>query len=153
MLTNNRDVRLIKAIHLYQKHRDRRGPAAWVGRILGKLRYEVWSILSASDIHRDATIAADVRFPHPNGVVIHQSSVVESGCMIMQQVTLGQLATGNGPHLKQDVYVGAGAKLLGPITIGEGARIGANSVVLEDVPSFATAVGAPARIILRSDES
>ncbi len=153
MLTTNRDARLIAAIHLYQKHRDGRGVGSRIGCILGKLRYEFWSILSASDIHRDATIDASVRFPHPNGVVIHQSSVVEAGCMIMQQVTLGQLATGNGPHLHRDVYVGAGAKLLGPITIGQGARIGANAVVLEDVPSFATAVGAPARIILRSDES
>lgn len=153
MLTNNRDARLIKAIHTYQKHRDRRGPSAWLGRVVGKVRYEFWSILSASDIHRDATIDASVRFPHPNGVVIHQSSVVEGGCMIMQQVTLGQLATGAGPRLRRDVYVGAGAKLLGPITIGEGARIGANAVVLDDVPSFATAVGAPARIILRSDKT
>ena len=121
--------------------------------MFGKLRYEFWSVLSASDIHRDATIAAGVKFPHPNGVVIHQSSVVEEGCMIMQQVTLGQLATGDGPRLQRGVYVGAGAKLLDPITIGEGARIGANAVVLEDVPSFATAVGAPARIILRSGET
>ncbi len=152
MLTTHRGARLIKAIHLYQKHRGGRGLGARLGRMLGKLRYEIWSILSASDIHRDATIDASVRLPHPNGVVIHQSSVVESGCMIMQQVTLGQLATGDGPHLQRDVYVGAGAKLLGPITIGEGARIGANAVVLEDVPSFATAVGAPARIILRSKD-
>lgn len=153
MLTHNRDARLISAIHLYQKHRDGRGVGSLVGRSLGKLRYQFWSIISASDIHRDAVIDASVRLPHPNGIVIHQSSVVESGCMIMQQVTLGQLAAGNGPHLHRDVYVGAGAKLLGPITIGEGARIGANAVVLQDVPSFATAVGAPARIILRSEDS
>ena len=147
------DRKILGAIRLFQAQKDRPGPLAWGLRSYAKLQHHIWTTISGADVNRDAHIDPSVRMPHPNGIVIHQSAVVERDCMIMQQVTLGQLATGNGPHLQRDVYVGAGAKLLGPITIGEGARIGANAVVLEDVPSFATAVGAPARIILRSDES
>jgi serine O-acetyltransferase len=65
----------------------------------------------------------------------------------MQQVTLGQVATAGAPTVCRGAFIGAGAKVLGPIRIGEGARIGANAVVLTDVPDGATAVGIPARII------
>ena len=110
----------------------------------------VWSLLSASDIHRDAQIAPDTRMPHPMGIVVHSDAVIEPGCLIMQHVTVGQLADGGAPHIEQGAYLGAGARVLGPVRIGKGARIGANAVVLKDVPAGATAVGVPARIILDS---
>jgi len=87
--------------------------------------------------------------PHPNGVVMHRDAVIGVNCMIMQQVTIGQLAEGGAPRLGDGVYVGAGAKVLGEITIGDGASIGANAVVLSDVPPGCTAVGIPARVVRR----
>ncbi len=145
-LLNYQDKKLIAAIHTYQRGRDKGGVLGKVQGAWGKLRHMFWTVISGSDISRDATIAASARFPHLSGVVIHHDAVVGEDCMIMQQVTLGQLATGGAPHLEAGAYAGAGAKLLGPIRIGAKARIGANAVVLEDVPAGATAVGVPARI-------
>lgn len=146
MPIRNRDARLLRAIARYQRYRDRRGLVAWINRNMGKAAHVFWSILSGSDISREASIDPGTRMPHPNGVVIHAEAVVEPGCLIMQQVTLGQLAGGGAPHVGRSAYLGAGAKVLGPVRIGEGARIGANAVVLSDVPPHATAVGVPARI-------
>ena len=83
------------------------------------------------------------------GIVIHPDAVVEDDCLIMQQVTLGQTAGPGAPRICRGAYIGAGAKVLGPVTVGEGARIGANAVVLADVPAHATAVGIPARVVAR----
>jgi serine O-acetyltransferase len=79
-------------------------------------------------------------------VVIHPDSVIGINCMIMQQVTLA-VGPNGAPHLGAHVDVGAGAKILGGVRIGTDAQIGANAVVLTDVPDGATAVGVPARII------
>ncbi len=141
-------------MHQYQKYRRAKGP---VGRLLcsiGKLRYMFWTITTGSDIHRDAQIASSVRFPHPSGIVVHRDAVIGERCLVMQQVTLGQTGDSGAPTLEEDVYIGAGAKVIGELTIGARARIGANAVVLKDVPADATAVGVPARIIMRrQDES
>ena len=67
----------------------------------------------------------------------------------LQQVTLGQLAESGAPTVGDRVYIGAGAKVLGNITLGDDVRVGANAVVLENVPSNCTAVGNPARLIVR----
>ena len=150
MFLHFRDRKLIAAIHAYQRHRsDRRLP----GRLLcfwAKLRHAFWSMVTGSDIHRDATIAASVSFPHLTGVVIHQDAVIEEDCMIMQQVTIGQTSSSGAPTVANGAYVGAGAKVLGRVRIGRKARVGANAVVLQDVPDNATAVGVPARIIART---
>lgn len=70
----------------------------------------------------------------------------------MQQVTLGQLAKGGAPVVERGAYLGAGAKVLGSVRIGAGARIGANAVVLTDIPPNCTAVGIPARIVRARDQ-
>lgn len=88
--------------------------------------------------------------PHPNGIVVHPDAEIGPNCLLFQQVTLGSLP-GGVPRLGGNVVVGAGAKLLGGITIGDHARIGANAVVLQDVPAGATCVGIPARIISTPD--
>ena len=147
MLLSGQDRKLLAAITLFQRYRDRSGFWAWIVRSWSKTRYMFWSIISGSDIHRDAQIDLSVRFPHLNGVVIHQRAVIEKGCMVMQQVTLGQTGISGAPHLEEGVYVGAGAKVFGMVRIGAYARIGANAVVLKDVPAYATAVGVPARIV------
>lgn len=144
MLLRNLDRRLLIAIHLYQRYRSASG---FGGRLLcawAKLCYTFWTVISGSDIHRDASIALNVRFPHLNGVVIHRDAVIGEGCLIMQQVTVGQTAGSGVPAIGAGSYIGAGAKLLGPIRIGRNVRIGANAVVLQDVPDNATAVGVPA---------
>lgn len=146
MLLAHQDRKLIRAIHCYQNNRDKPGLLAKFGSAWGKVWHMFWTIISGSDIHRDATIDASVRFPHLTGVVIHQDTVIAEGCMIMQQVTLGQTASPGAPRLGRNVYVGAGAKVLGDILVSDNARIGANAVVLSDVPENATAVGVPARV-------
>jgi serine O-acetyltransferase len=115
-------------------------------RFIAKRRIQFWSIITGADIAPEATLGGGLMLPHPNGIVFHRDAVIGVNCMIMQQVTIGQLASDGAPRLGNNVYVGAGAKVLGPITIGDGASIGANAVVLADVPPHATAVGIPARI-------
>jgi serine acetyltransferase len=97
-----------------------------------------------------AKIGRRVVFEHQGGIVIHGCSVIGDECVIRQGVTLGNRhmnAPFDAPVLGQRVNVGAGAKLLGGIQVGDGASIGANSVVLRDVPTGGTAVGIPARVV------
>jgi serine O-acetyltransferase len=83
------------------------------------------------------------------GVVVHADSVIGDRVVLASGVTIGGTGTRPGvPVIEDDVYVGSGAKLLGPIRIGRGSRIGANAVVLTDVPPGSVAVGVPARIML-----
>ena len=92
--------------------------------------------------------------PHPNGIVIHPMCKIGPNCIIFQQVTLGSNGSGirtGVPTLGGHVDIGAGAKILGPINIGDNAVIGANAVVLTDVPANAVAIGIPARVLLRAD--
>lgn len=148
MLLKNSDRKLIAAINSYQKHKANKALHAKIQCNWAKIRHILWSIVTGSDIHREAKIAPTARFPHLTGVVIHRDAQVGDNCMIMQQVTLGQTAQSGAPKLEAGVYVGAGAKILGNLRIGENARIGANAVVLIDIPQNATAIGVPARIIL-----
>jgi serine O-acetyltransferase len=83
--------------------------------------------------------------------VMHRDVVIGVNCMVMQQVTIGQLATGGVPRVGDGVYVGAGAKVLGPVELGDGAAVGANAVVLHDVPPRTTVVGIPARPVRSRD--
>lgn len=141
---------LVKSILDYQRFVSR---TDWLGKglkLYASLRHKFWSTITASDIHRLASICADLDLPHPTGIVVHQNAIIGPRCVLMQQVTIGIVASGIAPVLGSDVYVGAGAKVLGGIHIGNRAWIGANAVVLEDVPDDCTAVGIPARIIHRS---
>ena len=104
------------------------------------------------EIHPGAKIGEGILIDHGMGVVIGEATIIGNRVTIYQGVTLG--ATGNEkqwkrhPTIGDDVVIGSGAKVLGPINIGDNVKIGANAVVLQDVPSNATAVGIPARIIL-----
>ena len=147
MLLAYQDKKLVRAIHLLQRHKGRGGPVPALVRAYAKLAYTFWTIISGSDINHNAQISARARFPHLTGVVVHKGSIIEDDCQIMQQVTIGQLAGTGAPTLRKGCYIGTGAKILGEITIGEHARVGANAVVLQDVPPGHTAVGVPARIV------
>ncbi len=103
-----------------------------------------------TDIHPAATIGRRVFFDHAIGVVIGSTTIVEDDVLIYQGVTLGGVSLDKGkrhPTIKSNVVIGSGAKILGNITIGQNSKIGANSVVVADVPDNSTAVGVPARII------
>lgn len=107
--------------------------------------------LTGIEIHPGATIGRRVFIDHGMGVVIGETAEIGNDCTIYQGVTLGGTSLVRGskrhPTLEPGVVVGAGAKVLGPFTVGEGARIGSNSVVVKEVPPGATAVGIPARVI------
>lgn len=102
------------------------------------------------EIHPGATIGRRVFIDHGMGVVIGETAEIGDDCTLYHGVTLGGTSWNKGkrhPTLLPGVVIGAGAKVLGPITVGEGAKIGSNAVVVKDVPPGATAVGIPARII------
>ena len=111
--------------------------------------------LTNTDIHPGATIGRRVFIDHGFCVVIGETSVIEDDVLIYQGVTLGGVSLSQGkrhPTIKKHTVIGSGAKILGNITIGERCKIGANSVVVKDVPCSSTAVGVPARIVRRKDD-
>ncbi len=124
----------------------------WLGRFIA----HVARILTGVEIHPGATIGKRVFIDHGFGVVIGETAVVGDDCTIYQGVTLGGTSLTKGakrhPTLEQGVIVGAGAKVLGSFTIGAGAKIGSNSVVIKPVPAGATAVGNPAHIVQASNK-
>lgn len=124
-----------------------RSGARWLARFLSHVAR--W--LTGVEIHPAAALGERVFIDHGMGVVIGASADVGDDCSIYQGVTLGgttQTFRGKRhPTLEKGVIVGAGAKVLGPIIVGEGARIGSNAVVVKEVPAGCTAVGIPARIL------
>jgi serine O-acetyltransferase len=119
----------------------------WVARFVSN--FSRW--FTGIEIHPAAVIGERVFFDHAMGVVVGETAQIGDGCTIYQGVTLGGTSLYKGvkrhPTLGRDVVVGAGAKVLGGFTVGDGARIGSNAVVIKPVPAGATAVGNPARII------
>jgi serine O-acetyltransferase len=136
----------IGSIRRYQKYRVEHNffykPLKWIAII----QHHFWSAITGADIPLNAKIGGGLLMPHPNGIVIHPSAVIGCNCLIFQQVTIGE-RHGGTPTIGDHVDFGAGAKVIGKITIGNGAKIGANAVVLQAVPAFYTAVGVPAKII------
>ncbi len=102
------------------------------------------------EIHPGATIGKKLFIDHGMGVVIGETAIIGNNVTIYHGVTLGGTGKESGkrhPTIEDNVMIGAGAKILGNITIGKNAKIGANAVVLEDVPANATVVGVPAKIV------
>ena len=107
-------------------------------------------MLTGIEIHPGATLGKGVFIDHGTGVVIGETAVVGDNCTIYQGVTLGGTGKISGkrhPTLGDGVMVGAGAKILGPFTVGSGSKIAAGAVVLDAVPENSTAVGIPARVV------
>lgn len=107
-------------------------------------------IITNIDIHPAATIGNRVFIDHGTGVVIGETTIIEDDVLIYQGVTLGGVNLTAGkrhPTIKRGVVIGAGAKVLGNITIGEYSKVGANSVVVKEVPNHSTAIGIPARVV------
>jgi serine O-acetyltransferase len=110
--------------------------------------------LTGIEIHPGATIGEGLFIDHGMGVVIGETAVIGDDCSLTQGVTLGGTSTQHEkrhPTLGNNVNVGAGAKLIGAITIGDYARIGAGSVVVTNVPAYATVVGVPGKVVAYYD--
>ena len=106
--------------------------------------------LTGIEIHPGASIGHRVFIDHGMGVVIGETAIIGDDCTLYHGVTLGGTSWNKGkrhPTLEKGVVIGAGAKILGPITLGAGAKVGSNAVVVKDVPANATAIGIPARIL------
>lgn len=113
------------------------------------------SAVFGMDIHPAASIGAGILLDHGTGVVIGETARIGDGCTLLHAVTLGGTGKEHGdrhPKIGERVFIGAGAKILGNVHIGDGAKIGAGSIVLTSIPAGATAVGAPAKIIGRAIE-
>jgi serine O-acetyltransferase len=121
----------------------------WLARFISQLA----RFFTGIEIHPGASIGRRVFIDHGLGVVIGETAEVGDDCTIYQGVTLGGTSLNKGakrhPSLERSVIVGAGAKVLGGFTVGAGAKIGSNTVLTKAIPPGATAVGNPARIILK----
>ncbi len=121
-------------------------------RVIPRLISSLGHFLTVIDIHPAAQIGRRVFIDHGTGVVIGETTIIGNDVVIYQQVTLGGVSTIKGkrhPTIEDNVIIGAGAKILGNITIGANSKIGANSVVVKNVPKQSTATGIPARILKR----
>ncbi|MDY0195435.1 MAG: serine O-acetyltransferase [Sulfurovaceae bacterium] len=119
---------------------------------LPRLISAIGQFLTVVDIHPAATIGRRVFIDHGVGIVIGETAVIEDDVLIYQQVTLGGVSLEKGkrhPTIKSGTVIGAGAKILGNIIVGNNVKIGANSVVVKNVPDNSTAIGIPARIIAK----
>ena len=119
-------------------------------KLIARLISQLARFMTGIEIHPAAFIGERLFIDHGSGVVIGETAIIGDDCTIFQGVTLGGTGKDRGkrhPTLCNGVFVGAGAKILGNIEIGNNVKIGANAVVLTDVPDNATAVGVPARAI------
>lgn len=134
-----------RAAHWLWGHRLR-----WLARFTSHLA----RFFTGIEIHPGATIGRRFFIDHGMGVVIGETALIGDDVTLYHGVTLGGTSWNKGkrhPTLEDGVVVGAGAMILGPITIGAGAKVGSNAVVVKEVPAGGTAVGNPARLVLRED--
>lgn len=126
-------------------------PVPIVGKFFAKIMRYISCAFTGCDISFHAKLSGGIYIPHPTGIVIGDNVEIGGGTTILQQVTLGTKIKGglDYPIVGEFGYLGAGSKILGRIVIGDHAVIGANAVVLQDVPRHGKAVGIPARIIER----
>jgi serine O-acetyltransferase len=134
--------KLLKAIRQYQALMQSNTPFKSIRRKLIVLRHRFWSTVTGAEIDLSCQIGGGLLIPHPNGIVIHPGSTIGANCIIFQQVTIAGIV-----ELGYHVDIGAGAKIIGPLTIQNHVRIGANAVVTKDVEEGDTVVGIPAKSI------
>ncbi|MFZ5483826.1 MAG: serine O-acetyltransferase [Pseudomonadota bacterium] len=142
-------------LHAILWHRVSHALWGWNLKWLARLSSHLARWLTGIEIHPGATLGRRVFIDHGMGVVIGETAEVGDDCTLYHGVTLGGTSWQKGkrhPTLEPGVIIGAGAKVLGPITLGRGAKVGSNAVVVKDVPAGATAVGIPARILDEKDK-
>lgn len=120
-------------------------------KLIARMMSNTCRMLTGVEIHPGAQIGKNFIIDHGSGIVIGETSVIGDNVLMYHQVTLGGTGNETGakrhPSVCDNVMIAAGAKILGNIQIGYAAKVGANAVVLKNVPPYATAVGMPARII------
>jgi len=137
-------------VHALISHRLAHRLWRWRLRWLARFIAHISRWLTGIEIHPGATIGRRFFIDHGMGVVIGETAVIGDDCTLYHGVTLGGTSWEKGkrhPSLGNNVVIGAGAKVLGPVHVGDGGRIGSNSVVVKDVPEGATMVGVPARVV------
>jgi serine O-acetyltransferase len=138
------------AWHRAVSHPLWQGGFKWLARVIS----HAGRFFTGIEIHPGATIGRRVFIDHGMGIVIGETAEIGDDTTLYHGVTLGGTSWNKGkrhPTLGRNVVVGAGAKILGPITVGDAAKVGSNAVVVRDVPPGATAVGIPARIVTAED--
>jgi serine O-acetyltransferase len=151
---NHWEVALYPGLHARILHRV--AHRMWNAGIpfIPRLISQIGRFLTGIEIHPGAQIGREFFIDHGMGVVIGETAVIGDRVILYQDVTIGGTGKQRGkrhPTLGDDVVVGVGAKVLGAITVGDGARIGGGAVVVKDVPSHSTAIGVPARIVQTRD--
>lgn len=139
-------------LHAIACHRLAHRLWTWGLRFPARLISHIARIFTGIEIHPGARIGRRIVIDHGDGVVIGETAEVGDDVLIYHQVTLGGTSLVGGkrhPTVGNCAILGAGAKVLGPITLGDGVRVGANAVVVSDVPAGATVVGIPARVVDR----
>lgn len=119
-------------------------------KLLARMHSQFWRFWTQIEIHPGAQIASGVFIDHGSGLVIGETAIVEKGVMLYHGVTLGGTGKDTGkrhPTVRKGALVSAHAQVIGPIEIGENAKVGAAAVVVADVPSDVTVVGVPAKIV------
>lgn len=140
-------------LHAVWFHRVSHKLWGWNLKWLARFVSNISRFITGIEIHPGAQLGRRFFIDHGMGVVIGQTAIVGNDVTLYHGVTLGGTSWNAGkrhPTLGNNVVIGAGAKILGPITINENARVGCNSVVVKDVPSGATCIGIPGRIMLPS---
>jgi serine O-acetyltransferase len=138
--------KLLLAIRRYQYWREKKGIIALCLRKWFVLEHRFWTVISGAAIELNSRIGGGLLIPHPNGIVIHPHATIGVNCLIFQQVTIGSRGLGI-PVIGGHVDIGAGAKILGAVQVGDHAFIAANSLVISNVPAETTAIGVPAKIL------
>jgi serine O-acetyltransferase len=119
-------------------------------RLLARMHSQFWRFLTQIEIHPGAKIAGGVFIDHGSGIVIGETTEIERGVMLFHGVTLGGTGKDIGkrhPTIRQNALISAHSQIIGPVVIGENAKVGASAVVVKDVPDNATVVGIPAKIV------
>lgn len=128
----------------------RRGPIRFLVSLIYGINKYIILYTGNIRLYRNTKVGEDLQLVHIGNILIHVDSVIGDRCRIQHNVTLGkniEKHEDGAPTIGNDVFIGTGAVILGNITVGDGARIAANSLVITDVPPGATAIGVPARIM------
>ncbi|HFV2495072.1 TPA: serine O-acetyltransferase [Streptococcus agalactiae] len=119
-------------------------------KLLARMHSQFWCFWTQIEIHPGATISEGVFIDHGSGLVIGETAIVEKGAMLYHGVTLGGTGKDKGkrhPTIRKGALISAHSQIIGPIEVGENAKVGAAAVVLADVPADVTVVGVPAKVV------
>lgn len=119
-------------------------------KLLARMHSQFWRFWTQIEIHPGATISEGVFIDHGSGLVIGETAIVEKGAMLYHGVTLGGTGKDKGkrhPTIRKGALISAHSQIIGPVEVGENAKVGAAAVVLADVPADVTVVGVPAKVV------